>query len=308
MQTGNRTLVTEFTLLGLTDDPALQVPLFVVFLFIYTITLIGNVGMMALIIMSPLLHTPMYLLLCNLSFVDICYSSVSTPKMLANFLAERKTISFVGCIIQMFLGYTTGCSEVFLVALMAYDRYTAICNPLLYSVIMNTNVCTYLLVSMYAVAILYALTQTIFSFNLPFCTSNIIPHFVCEAPAVLKITCADASLNEAVTISLAGCLIMISLIIILISYTYIVSAVLKINSLEGRWKAFSTRSSHFVCVIIMFGTLVFMYGQPNSSHSMAKDRVSSVFYLIIIPMLNPLVYSLRNRDVKEALRKVTKRI
>ncbi|XP_069483822.1 olfactory receptor 5AP2-like [Ambystoma mexicanum] len=306
MQTGNRTRLTEFVLLGLTDDPGLQLPLFMFFLLVYMITLLGNVGIMVLVRVTPRLHTPMYFLLWNLSFVDVCYSSVTAQKMLVNFLSESKRISFPGCVTQMFIFITMGSTEVFLLTIMAYDRYTAICNPLLYSVIMNNRTCIYLIVFIYSIASLNALTHAIFTFSLPFCGSNKITHFFCDVPPILKISCSDTTLNEVVLVTVAGGLILISLIIILISYSFIVSAILKIRSSEGRWKAFSTCSSHFICVTLFFGTLVFMYVKPTSSHSMAQDRVASVFYAVIIPMLNPLIYSLRNQEVKGAVEKALK--
>ncbi|XP_069083522.1 olfactory receptor 5AP2-like, partial [Pleurodeles waltl] len=299
----NMLLVTEFILLGLTDYPRLQIPLFLLFLLIYSVTLLGNIGIMALISMNRKLHTPMYFLLCNLSFVDICYSSVSTPNMVVNFLSVRKTIPFAMCAIQMFINFTMGSTEVFLLTVMAYDRYTAICNPLLYSVIMSSRACIYLLIFIYSLAVLNALTHAALTFTLPFCDSNEITHFFCDVPPILMISCADTAINEIVLISLAGGLILLCLIIILISYAYIVVAILMISSSEGRWRTFSTCSAHFVCVIIFFGTLVFMYVKPSSSHSMAQDRVASVFYTVVIPMLNPIIYSLRNQEVKEAFKK-----
>ncbi|XP_069486123.1 olfactory receptor 5T17-like [Ambystoma mexicanum] len=308
MQTGNWTQVTEFILLGLTDDPMLQVPLFILFLLVYIITLMGNIGIMVLIRVTQRLHTPMYILLWNLSFVDTCFSSVTAPNMLINFLSERKAISFSGCVTQMFIFYALGSTEGFLLSAMAYDRYVAICNPLLYSVIMNNRTCIYIYICVYSVGILNALIQAIFTFTLPFCGSNKITHFCCDVPPILKISCTDTTLNEVVLISVAGGLILLCLIIILVSYSFIVSAILTINSVDGRWKAFSTCSSHFICITLFFGTLVFMYVKPTSTHSMAKDRVASVFYAVIIPMLNPLIYSLRNQEVKGALGKVMKRI
>ncbi|XP_069483825.1 olfactory receptor 5AP2-like [Ambystoma mexicanum] len=308
MQKGNWTRVTEFILLGVTDHHVLQVPLFVIFFLVYVITLVGNIGIMILIRVTQRLHTPMYFLLWNLSLVDICYSSVSTPNMLVNFLCARNTISFIGCATQMFLNFTTGSAEVFLLTVMAYDRYTAICNPLLYSVIMNNQTCIYLVVFVYLLAVSNALTHAILTFTLPFCGSNAITHFFCDVPPILKIACSDTTLNEAVLVSLAGGLILVCLMIILISYAFIVSAILKISSAEGRWQTFRTCSSHFMCVIIFFGTLVFMYVKPTSTHSMSQDRVASVFYTVVIPMLNPLIYSLRNQEVKEALRKSTRQI
>ncbi|XP_069486122.1 olfactory receptor 8U9-like [Ambystoma mexicanum] len=304
MQTSNQTEVIEFILLGLTDDPVLQVPLFMFFLSVYVITLMGNIGIMVLISVTPRLHTPMYFLLWNLSFVDTCFSSVTVPNMLINILSERKTISFSSCAAQMFIYFTMGSAEVFLLTVMAYDRYTAICNPLLYSVIMNNKTCIYLLVFIYSIAILNALTHAIFTFTLSFCGSNMITHFCCDVPPILKLSCSDTTLNEVLLTSVAGGLILLCLIIILVSYSFIVSAILMISSTDGRWRTFSTCSSHFICITLFFGTLVFMYVKPTSSHSMTQDRVASVFYAVVIPMLNPLIYSLRNQEVKGALAKV----
>ncbi|XP_069086107.1 olfactory receptor 5AP2-like [Pleurodeles waltl] len=306
MPTGNWTRVAEFIFLGLTDDPVLQVPLFMFFLMVYIITIVGNIGIITLICLNRHLHTPMYFLLCNMSFIDICYSSATTPKMLVNFVEERNTISIPGCVIQMFISFALGGTEVFLLAVMAYDRYTAICNPLLYLIIMNRRTCIKLMFFSYFFGSLNALTHTVFTFSLPYCASNEITHFCCDIPPILKISCSDTTLNEAVLVMVAGSIIILCLTIILVSYAYIVSTILKISSSEGRWRAFSTCSSHFVCVTLFFGTLVFMYIKPSSSHSMPRDRVASVFYALIIPMLNPLIYSLRNQEVQGAFRKTLK--
>ncbi|XP_078502966.1 olfactory receptor 5AP2-like [Lissotriton helveticus] len=303
MQTGNRTNVVEFILLGLTEDPALQVPLFCFFLLVYGINLLCNIGIMVLITINPKLHSPMYFLLSSLAFVDISFSSVAVPNMLVNFLWTQKTISFTGCVIQMFLSYVVGSVDVFMMVLLAYDRYTAICNPLLYPVIMSNKTCIYLLVIICAIAVINSLTHAVFTFTLPFCKNNKISHFFCDVPALLKLACSDTTINEVVLVSVAGGLIVISLIIILVSYVYIISAILKISSSEGRKKTFSTCFSHFVCVTLFFGTLVFIYAKPSASHSMAMDNVASVFHMIIIPTLNPLIYSFRNHEIKQALRK-----
>ncbi|XP_078502923.1 olfactory receptor 5G9-like [Lissotriton helveticus] len=301
MKASNWTHVTEFVILGITEDPQLQLPLFLFFLLVYILTLLCNTGIVILVLLNHYLHTPMYFLLCSLSFVDICLSSITVPIMLTNFLSTRKIISFPGCVAQMFLLFVIGSTEVFLLAVMAYDRYTAICNPLLYPAIMSNQTCIYLLVRIFVIAILNAVTQTICTFTLPFCNSNMIAHFCCDILPILKLACADTTLNEVLLFLVAGGLILVSVIFILISYACIISAILKITSSAGRWRAFSTCSSHFVCVIVFFGTLVFMYGMPNTKHSMAKDRVVSLFYMVIIPMLNPLIYSLRNHEIKGAL-------
>ncbi|XP_078508888.1 olfactory receptor 5AP2-like [Lissotriton helveticus] len=304
MHTGNWTIVSEFILLGLTDDPVLKIALFIFFLHVYIITLLGNIGIMLVIILTSRLHTPMYFMLCSLSLVDICYSSVTTPNMLANFIAHNKAISFSGCVTQMFLFFTMGSTEVTLLTLMAYDRYIAICNPLLYSIIMSKRVCIFLVVFAFSISLLNALIHATLTFTLPFCHSNKITHFYCDVPPILKISCSDTTLNEAVLVAVAGGVIVLCLTIIITSYAFIVSAILKIKSSEGRWRTFSTCSSHFVCVTLFFGTLVFMYAKPTSDHSMEEDRVASVFYAVIIPMLNPLIYSLRNKEVKGALMRI----
>ncbi|XP_069086099.1 olfactory receptor 5AP2-like isoform X2 [Pleurodeles waltl] len=304
----NRTSVMEFILLGLSEEPRLQIPLFLFFLIVYIITLVGNISIMTLISMSLHLHTPMYFLLCNLSFVDLCYSSVVTPNMLVNIQSKKKTISHSGCIAQMFFFVTMGSSEVFLLALMAYDRYVAICNPLLYAAIMTKARCMYLVVGVYMAASINSLIHTLCTASLIFCGSNMVTHYFCDIPPLLKLSCSDTSLNVVMLVFVAGGLIVSSLVFIIISYLCIAYAIIKISSAGGRWRAFSTCSSHFMCVTLFFGTLVFMYVRPSSKYSLEQDRVASVFYTIIIPMLNPLIYSLRNKEVKDALRKVRNRM
>ncbi|XP_069486121.1 olfactory receptor 5AP2-like [Ambystoma mexicanum] len=303
METGNQTQVKEFILTGLTDDPALQVPLFIFFLLIYIITLLCNIGIITLITLNRQLHTPMYFLLCNLSVVDIGFASLAVPNMLGHWLSGSNRISFPGCVAQLYFSYTIGSTEVFLLAVMAYDRYIAICNPLLYSVIMNNRTCMGLVFWVVLISLLNALIHTTLTFTLPFCKSNQIPHFFCDVPPILKISCSDTTLNELVLVVVSGGLIVLSLVIVLVSYAHIVSAILRIRSAAGRQKTFSTCSAHFVCVTLFFGTLIFVYAKPSSSHSMAIDRVVSVFYMSIIPMLNPMIYSLRNKEMKNALRK-----
>ncbi|XP_078508783.1 olfactory receptor 8U1-like [Lissotriton helveticus] len=301
---GANTSLTEFILLGLTGDAKLQIPLFVFFFYVYLITMLGNLSIIILIRISPSLHTPMYFLLTNLSFIDLCYSSIITPNMLANMLSKEKTIPFLACATQMFLFVGVGSTEVFLLAVMAYDRYVAISKPLLYATIMTKSTCMCLMVGAYCVAFLHALLHTICTFRLPFCKSNEITHFYCDEPPLLKLSCSDTSLNVLMMVFVAGGLILGSLIFILVSYAYIVSTILNIISSEERWRAFSTCSSHLACVVLLFGTLVFMYLRPSSRYSMEQDRVASVFYTMVIPMLNPLIYTLRNKEVKGAVRKV----
>uniref|UniRef100_A0A8C3TFW1 Olfactory receptor n=1 Tax=Chelydra serpentina TaxID=8475 RepID=A0A8C3TFW1_CHESE len=294
----NGTPVTEFILVGFTDHPELQVPLFMVFLVIYIITLVGNLGMIS----NPCLHTPMYFFLSNLSFVDLCYSSVIVPKMLANFLLESKAISYAGCGLQFYFFCTFADTESFILATMAYDRYVAICNPLLYTVVMSPRVCVLLVVLSYIGGSLSALVHTCFAFRLSFCGPNIINHFFCDLPLLLKLSCSDTSLNELLLYTYGSSVEIISVIVILISYIFIVISVLRLRSAAARRKTFSTCASHLTSVIIYEGTLLFIYSRPSSWYSPNSDKYISVFYTIMIPVLNPLIYSLRNKDVKNALR------
>nr|XP_042697703.1 olfactory receptor 8U9-like isoform X2 [Chrysemys picta bellii] len=304
----NFTSVTEFILSGLTDRPELQVPLFVVFLLIYGITLMENGGMILLIMTDPRLHTPMYFFLSNLSFCDLCFSSIISPKMLQNFLAERKSISYTACAVQMNLSVIFTDVECLLLAVMAYDRYVAICNPLLYMVTMSRQLCKQLVVGMYAVGLVDSIIQTCFTFRLSFCSSNIVKHFFCDIPPLLALSCSDTRINEIVIFAFTCCITVSSFVTILLSYVYIISTILQIRSAEGRRKAFSTCSFHLTAVVLLFGTVLFMYLRPTSSYSMDTDKVASAFYTLVIPMLNPLIYSLRNTEVKDALRKTLNKL
>ncbi|XP_004714954.1 olfactory receptor 1020 [Echinops telfairi] len=306
-QGGNQSQVIEFVLLGLSDNPDLQVILFVLFLLIYMATMVGNLGMIMLIKIEPSLHTPMYFFLSSLSFVDASYSSSVTPKMLVNLVAEDKTISFNGCAAQFyFFGSFLG-TECFLLAMMAYDRYAAIWNPLLYPIIMSGKVCFLLVATSFLAGFGNAAIHTGMTFRLSFCGSNRINHFYCDTPPLLKISCSDTHINGIVIMAFSSFNVISCVIIVLISYLCILIAILRMPSLDGRYKAFSTCASHLTAVTIFFGTILFMYLRPTSSYSMEQDKVVSVFYTVVIPMLNPLIYSLKNKDVKEALRKVLKK-
>ncbi|XP_065258945.1 olfactory receptor 5AR1-like [Emys orbicularis] len=308
MEKGNHSEATEFILSGLTDRPELQVPLFVLFLLIYGITLVGNGGIIFLITIDPRLHTPMYFFLSNLSFCDLCYSSIISPKMLQNFLAERKSISYTACAVQLYLSIVLGDIECLLLAVMAYDRYVAICNPLLYTVTMSRQLCKQLVAGVYAVGMVDSMIYTCFTFRLSFCSSNIINHFFCDIPPLLAISCSDTHINEIVMFTLVCCIIVSSLVTVLLSYVYITSTILQIRSAKGRHKAFSTCTFHLTAVALYFGTLLFVYLRPTSSYSMDTDKVASVFYTLVIPMLNPLIYSLRNTELKDALRKAMNKL
>ncbi|XP_014648651.1 PREDICTED: olfactory receptor 1038-like [Ceratotherium simum simum] len=299
----NNTRVMEFILLGFSVHREIEIILFLLILVIYTLTLVGNVGMISLIRLDSRLHTPMYFFLSNLAFVDLCYSSSIAPKFLETLLTKHRSISFYACATQLgfFLNFLI--SEMFLLAVMAYDRYVAISNPLLYMVIMSQKVCMQLVMCSYLYSFSVALLHTIATFQLVYCGPNIINHFYCDDVPLMALACSDTSLKETLIFIFAGFNMISSLATVFISYLYIVTAILRIQSTEGRRKAFSTCVSHLTAVTIFYGTLIFMYLQPKSNHSLDTDKMASVFYTIVIPMLNPMIYSLRNQEVKNALRK-----
>ncbi|XP_037671079.1 olfactory receptor 1094-like [Choloepus didactylus] len=300
----NETEITMFILLGFTDNIELKVSLFLLFLVIYLFTLIGNLALVILVIGDSRLHNPMYYFLSVLSILDACYSSVVTPKMLVNFLAVNKAISFLGCAIQMFLFVTFGTTECFLLAAMAYDRYVAIYNPLLYSVSMSPRVFVPLIIASYVGGILHATIHTVATFSLSFCASNEIRHVFCDIPPLLAISCSDTHINQLLLFYFVGFIEIITVLIVLISYGFILLAILRIHSAEGRQKVFSTCGSHLTGVSVYHGTILFMYVRPNSNYALDHDMIVSIFYTIVIPMLNPIIYSLRNKDVKEAIKKL----
>ncbi|XP_030077825.1 olfactory receptor 1020-like [Microcaecilia unicolor] len=302
----NQTSLTEFILIGFTNYQAHhQTLFFVLFFIIYLTTVLGNTGILVVIQLDPCFYTPMYFFLQNLSFLDLCYSSVVAPKMLVNLLAKSKTISYNGCATQLFFFSSLGSTECLLLSVMAYDRYVAICNPLLYAVIMTRRVCIHLVAASYFLGALQSIIQTSCTFRLSYCKSNVINHFYCDVPPLLKLSCTDTFTNEIAIFVCAAMVGGVSLLIILLSYSYIISTILKICSIEGRYKAFSTCASHFTCVIFFYGTVLFMYLRPSSSYSLTQDRVASLFYTVVIPMLNPLIYSFRNQEVKNYVRKMT---
>ncbi|KFO21794.1 olfactory receptor 8H1 [Fukomys damarensis] len=296
----NSTSVPGFILMGLTDSAETQLVLSVLFLLIYLITVLGNVGMILIIRLDPQLHTPMYFFLTHLSFLDLNYSSVITPKTLQNLLTSSKSISFLSCFTQMYFFIVFAAAECFLLSSMAYDRYVAICNPLRYPVIMSTRLCSGLLAGSYGIAFLDSTVNEVCMSKLHFCKSNIIQHFFCDTSPILALSCSDTSEVELIIFICAGSTIVLSLITISGSYLSILSTILKINSTAGKKKAFSTCASHFLGVTIFYSTTIFAYLKPKSSYSLGRDQVASVFYTIVIPMLNPLIYSLRNKEVKSA--------
>uniref|UniRef100_G3U278 Olfactory receptor n=1 Tax=Loxodonta africana TaxID=9785 RepID=G3U278_LOXAF len=307
IQLRNITEVTVFTLLGFTGDFELQVCLFLLFLAIYIFTLVGNLGLVLLVMADARLHNPMYYFLSVLSFLDACSSSVVTPKMLVNFLTENKAISFTGCATQMLLFVTLGTTESFLLAAMAYDRYVAIYNPLLYSVNMSPRVYVSLIIVSYVCGIAHATLHTIATFSLSFCASNEIRHIFCDIPPLLAISCSDTLTNQLLLFYFVGSIEIFTILNVLITYGFIFMAILKVRSAEGRRKVFSTCGSHLTGVSNYHGTILFTYLRPSSSYALDHDMIVSVFYTIVIPMLNPIIYSLRNKDIKEAMKKLFQR-
>ncbi|XP_004777724.1 olfactory receptor 5B3-like [Mustela lutreola] len=304
----NNTVETEFILLGLTNAPELQIPLFIVFTLIYLINVVGNLGMMVLILLDSHLHMPMHFFLSNLSLVDFCYSIAVTPKVMAGLLVGDKVISYNACAAQMFFFVAFATAENLLLASMAYDHYTAVCKPLHYTTITTTNVCAHLAIGSYICGFLNASIHIRDTFNLSFCMSNLVHHFFCDVPAVMALSCSDRHVSELVLVIVASFNILIALLIILISYLFIFITILKMHSAEGYQKALSTCASHLSTVSIFYGTVIFMYSQPSSTHSMDSDKIISVFYTMVIPMLNLLVYSLRNKEVKTAFKKVVEKV
>ncbi|XP_032758004.1 olfactory receptor-like protein OLF2 [Rattus rattus] len=304
MDVRNCSSITEFILVGITNDPSMKVVLFIVFLLIYLIILVANIGMIVLIKLDSQLHTPMYFFLCHLSFSDICYSTAVGPKMLVDLLTKYKSISFGGCALQFFFTCIFIDAECVLLAVMAFDRYKAISNPLIYAVDMSSRFCYQLLAGVYVLAMIDTLMHTVMTFGLCFCRSNKINHFFCDLSPILLLSCSDIYVNELAMFVFSGFVELCTISGLLVSYCYIITSVLKISSDEGRFKAFSTCASHLTAVAIFQGTLFFMYFRPSSSYSLDQDKIASLFYTLVIPMLNPIIYSLRNKDVKEALYKV----
>ncbi|XP_031240850.1 olfactory receptor 5B2-like [Mastomys coucha] len=303
----NNTEVSEFILLGLTKAPELQGLLFMMFTFFYAFTLAGNLGMILLILLDAHLHTPMYFFLSNLSLVDFGSSSTVTPKVMAGLLPGSNVISYNACAVQMFFFVFFATVDSYLLASMAYDRYAAVCKPLHYTTTMTKGVCTCLATGSYIFGILNASIQTGDTFGLPFCIYNVINHFFCDIPAVRILACSDKHMNEMILILVSSFHIIFAFLVILISYLLIFLNILKMHSSEGYQKAFSTCASHLTAVFTFYGTVTIMYLKPSASHSMDTDKFVSVFYTMIIPMLNPMVYSLRNKEVKNALKKVVQR-
>ncbi|XP_008541919.2 olfactory receptor 8H1 [Equus przewalskii] len=301
MNRRNNTNLPDFILIGLTDSEETQLVLFMLFLLIYLITVLGNVGMILIIHLNVQLHTPMYFFLSHLSFLDLSYSTVITPKTLEGLMTSTKCISYMSCFTQMYFFVFLGATECFLLSSMAYDRYVAICNPLRYPVVMSTRLCCSLTFGSYLIGFTESFTNVFCMSRLHFCNSNVIHHFFCDTSPILALSCTDTHDIEIMIFIVAGSTLMMSLITISVSYVSILSTILKITSASGKQKAFSTCASHLLGVAVFYGTMIFTYLRPSKSYSLGKDQVASVFYTIVVPMLNPLIYSLRNKEVKNAL-------
>ncbi|ERE75526.1 olfactory receptor 8G2-like protein [Cricetulus griseus] len=308
MEEVNQTTVTEFILTGLTENPVLQLPLFLVFLGVYLVTVVGNMGMVILILFSSQLHTTMYYLLSSLSFIDCCQSTVITPKMLVNFVTEKNVIPYPECIAQFYFFCAFAVAECHMLAVMAYDRYVSISNPLLYKVTMPYQVCFWMIAGVYGMGLLSATAHTVFLLRVFFCKANIINHYFCDLFPLLELSCSSTFINEVLALSFSAFNIIVPVMTIVSSYIFIIVSILHIQSTGGRSKAFSTCSSHILAVVVFYGSLAFMYLQPSSVSSLLQGKLSSVFYTIVVPMLNPMIYSLRNKDVIVALKKLLENI
>ncbi|KAG8539779.1 hypothetical protein GDO81_020362 [Engystomops pustulosus] len=300
----NYTKYGDFILLGLSSDPHKKIALFVIFSLVYVVSITAN---MLLIVITQLvneLRTPMYRFICCLALLDVTFATVTVPKMLIGLLSERNYISYAGCFTQLYFFHFLGSSECFLLSIMGYDRYVAICHPLRYSQIMDTKTCIQLASGCWITGFLYSFVHTILTSNLSFCASREINHFLCDMPPLLKLSCTDTKTNVIVILGLGGLAAGASFLLTIISYFYIISTILQIRSKEGRYKAFSTCASHLIIVLMFYGTIIVMYLRPQSSYSMEHDKMLSVFYNIVTPMLNPLIYSMRNKEVKSAFKKI----
>ena len=304
MEQKNGSSFTGFILLGFSDRPQLELVLFVVLLIFYIFTLLGNTTIIALSYLDPHLHTPMYFFLSNLSFLDMCYTTSIVPQLLFNLSRADKSISFGGCVVQMFISLTLGGTECILLGVMAIDRYAAVCRPLHYRVIMHPRLCALMASASWITGFANSLLQTALVFLLPRCGRNKLAHFFCEIPPFLKLACVDTTMNVYATFFASVIMLLTPVSLIMFSYGQIIRAVLRIKSTGGQRKAFGTCGSHLTVVSLFFGTAIYVYYQPSSSDSQDQNKFMSLFYTVIIPMTNPLIYTLRNRDVKGAMKKV----
>uniref|UniRef100_A0A8C6GXR2 Olfactory receptor n=1 Tax=Mus spicilegus TaxID=10103 RepID=A0A8C6GXR2_MUSSI len=304
MAEGNQTVIFQFLLLGLPIPTEHQQLYYALFLLMYLTTILGNLIILILIRLDSHLHTPMYLFLSNLSFSDLCFSSVTMPKLLQNMQSQDSSITYAGCLTQMYFFLLFGDLESFLLVAMAYDRYVAICFPLHYMSIMSPRLCVSLVLLSWVLTTFHAMLHTLLMARLSFCEDNVIPHFFCDMSALLKLSCSDTHVNELVIFVTGGLILVIPFVLILVSYARIVSSILKVPSARGIRKAFSTCGSHLSVVSLFYGTIIGLYLCPSADNSTVKETVMAMMYTVVTPMLNPFIYSLRNRDMKGALARV----
>ncbi|XP_051829853.1 olfactory receptor 1G1-like [Antechinus flavipes] len=304
MGRGNTTIISEFLLLGLSEQPDHQLILFGLFLAMYLVTTLGNLLIILAIVFNSQLHSPMYFFLTNLSFIDTCFTSTTVPKMLMNIWTQHQNISYAGCLTQMYFFMTFALLDDFLLAAMAYDRYVAICLPLHYTTVMSPARCVLLVTVSWFCSHLIALSLTLFMAQFSFCGSHVIPHFFCDLLPLLKLSCSDTNMFQVVMFTDAAMAGLVPFTCILISYIHIISTIFRIPSADGKHKVFSTCGSHLSVVILFYGTVILVYLQPSSSYSAKRGTIASVMYTVVTPMLNPFIYSLRNRDIKGALRRL----
>ncbi|XP_075700634.1 olfactory receptor 5AR1-like [Rhinoderma darwinii] len=308
MEHSNQTAPVRFILLGLSNVPHLQFICFFAFLLMFMVTVLGNILLIIVVTMTPTLHTPMYFFLSNLSVIDISFSCTIVPKILVNTLSVDKSISFIECAIQMYIHLVLGATESMLLAVMAYDRFVAICRPLHYKTIMNCKFCVCLVAMGWTVGFMNSLILVVPTLNLPFCGSNHVNHFFCEIPPLLQISCTDTRLNEALLYISAGTIVMCFFLFILISYVHIITTILKIHSMTGSYKVFSTCASHLTVVTLYYGTIMFIYLRPHSTYYQDTDKIVSLLYTTVTPMLNPFIYSMRNKDFKGSINNLNKQV
>ncbi|XP_065270596.1 olfactory receptor 5V1-like [Emys orbicularis] len=308
MDRRNQTALKEFIILGFSSLQEVRLLLFSGFLITYLFTLLGNTFIIILALVDQRLHTPMYFFIGNLSFLDICYTTTTIPQLLIHLLSERSNISYMGCVLQLFFFFSFVGTECLLLAVMAFDRYVAICNPLHYTLIINKSICLQLSAASWVSGFLNSAIHTVFAFKLPFCGENRIDYFFCDIPPLLELSCGDTSLNKLLIIFIGLFIAWTPFACILLSYTYIISTILKMPSSQRKRKAYSTCSSHLTVVLLYYGSCIFTYLRPSSSYSLGSTRLISLLYSILTPMLNPIIYTLRNKDVKEALKNVILRM
>ncbi|XP_069806001.1 olfactory receptor-like protein OLF3 isoform X2 [Dendropsophus ebraccatus] len=304
MENMNNTDAFRFILIGLSTDPYLQIFYYILFLLMYMATVLGNILIIIVVRVDTRLRTPMYFFLSNLSFIDLCFSSTIVPKLLINTLAEDKSISFLGCATQMYFHLALGGTECIILAIMAYDRYVAICNPLRYNNIMSMRICIQLAVGTWCANFLNSVSHAFFTFHLPFCRTQHVDHYFCEMPPLFRLSCKDTLMNEIAVYVSGGLVALLAFVLTIMSYVQIISTILKIRSTTGRHKAFSTCGSHLTVVFLYYGTIVFIYMRPRNSYSPERDRAVSILYTVVTPMVNPIIYSIRNKEVKGSLKKL----